>query len=191
MGTVKDKAALDAALADNTSRLIEPADIRDLAASMSGAYGHMALSHPEDPPGTPVTHTCNNAWQTFAEWTTSRDNSGLAENLTTGEFTVQPGAAGQYETMASISFSVDTTGTFRFRPRGELANATEVAMGADSARVEDLTAGDVVTWNLIGLNLSPDEIDEGGKLYLQVRGPNSAKITPLHGWFRCERKLKA
>ncbi len=39
--------------------------------------------------------------------------------------------------------------------------------------------------------IAPDEIDDGGKLYVQVRGPNGAQVTPLHGWFRAERKLKS
>ncbi len=156
-------------------------ELQDLVESLASVYGHMALSNP----GT--THTCNNSWQTFAEWTTSRDTRGVSENLTTGEYTLQAGGGGQWEAIIHLEFSVDTTGTYRLRPRGELADTTQVAMGADSARVQALMAGDTVIWTIIGLNIAPDILDTGGKLYTQIRGPNNAVVTPIQGWFRVKR----
>ena len=156
-------------------------EVQDLVESLASVYGHMALSNP----GT--THTCNNAWQTFAEWTTSRDTRGVQDNLTTGEYTLKAGAGGQWEALIHLEFSVDTTGTYRIRPRSELADTTEVAMGADSARVQTLTAGDTVVWTLIGVNAVGQLLDEGGKLYTQIRGPNTAVVTPIQGFFRVRR----
>lgn len=181
MATLKTIAELLAALPVNDTGDIESTVFQDLVESLASVYGHMALSNP----GT--THTCNNTWQTFAEWTTSRDTRGVTENLTTGEYTLKAGAGGQWDAMLHLEFSVDTTGTYRLRPGAELANATDVAMGADSARVQALTAGDKVTWTVVGLNIATELLDEGGKLYAEIRGPNLAVVTPIQGFFRVKR----
>lgn len=181
MATLKTVDNLLASIDLSGTRGTTGEKIQDLVESLASVYGHMALSNP----GT--THTCNNAWQTFAEWTTSRDTRGVQDNLTTGEYTLKAGAGGQWEHIIHLEFSVDTTGTYRIRPRSELAAATEIAMGADSARIEALTAGDVVTWTLIGVNGVAEPLDEGGKMYTQIRGPNNAVVTPIQGFFRVKR----
>lgn len=181
MATLKTVQDLLSSIDTTGSRGSTGTKIQDLIESLASVYGHMALSSP----GT--THTCNNAWQTFAEWTTSRDTRGVTEDLLAGEYTLAEGGGGQWEIMVDLAFSVNTTGTYRLRPRSELADTTEVAMGADSARVESVTAGSTVKWSLIGVTGVGSDLDTGGKLYVQIRGPNGALITPIHGYFRARR----
>lgn len=154
--------------------------IADLVLSLSSVYGVSYLTNPA------TTFTTDGSWTNFDQWEQSRDTRGLVEDLAEGWYTLKANADGKWEVEGFLYCTVDTAGTYRWRPRLIRADLSEVTL---TQPIElDLSAGEKVFFHAIGLTSAANDALQGDHLVMQMRTPNGAIVTPHFGSFRCQRK---
>jgi len=166
--TIKTEAELLAILADNQTRSITPADLRDLLDSLSAVGGTM-YGNGQD---IDVTTT----WQPFASFTNSIDTKGLTEDLTQGHFTLGTGADGVYAVDASL-------GIF-----SNFAGWVEIAITKNGnltpyRKKRSLTAGGDGEFGIP----ASGNLAAGDTVGLAIRGSAAGTITLVNGQYRVIR----
>ncbi len=101
--TIQTESELLAALADNQTRDIDAAKLRDVVESIMAVGGTMYCDD------EPIALT--GAWQPFSAFTQSIDTKGLNESFSDGHFTVGAGAGGVYTVAAKVNLTAPGPGT--------------------------------------------------------------------------------
>lgn len=110
--TIRKKADILTLLADNTSQLISPQDLRDAVVSMWGVYGFMYVADGSS------SQTVNIAAAKLTLWASNGASNGLTVDATTDDdITVDAGSDGVFVVWGQFSFTGTASKVFQFHAR--------------------------------------------------------------------------
>ena len=173
--TIRDRVAVLALLADNTSGDISPQDLRDLAVSTWGLYGAISFY------GKSATQSLNTTPATIVAYDTTGGNDGCS--VSTGSHNITISSDGVWMVEAHMTLTAFNSGTlYSFHIA---KNGTRIPGASAAIKTADTTDYKVVSMALTASFVNTDIITVQG----ESDAGGGQTVIPVHGQLIVKRWL--
>jgi hypothetical protein len=170
--TIRDRAAVIALLADNTSGDISPQDLRDFLVSTWGLYGALSFYNKS------ATQSLNTTPATIVAFDTTGGSDGTSVSTGSHNITVSSGGVWQVETHMTLSgFNSGTLYTFHIAKNGTRIPGASASLKTTSSDYKAFSISLTVSLVNTDIITVQGESDAGG----------GQTIIPVHGQLLVKR----